>query len=655
MDQENLAEEDKKGALAMEIFQRLWVLDVCQTDWELNFPEETKEHLATNIREIHTRKGRIWHSSLAWRQLQSLHKIRVAEPTSSWVTGKKDEFTDMINLELLHLSANNSIQVLPSLCGAATLKTLVLDGCLGLEYVGPEGIPPSLESFSLDGGAAKDGNNPAKISRITLAGCAKLIDFTLLGSLPNLEELDLSCTAVKTLNLKKEVQVEKLERIFLVRCQQLRAIIWPENGMQQLRLLSIDTRQGVVVSRETSHHSIVCQQLEGYCHAHVSMTDMRFLQSLVLTGREEFCWSTTPFKMNLYLSCSIKDDGKNCNSEKVGHRFYSTRQIEMAGSRSEVHNSLMSNTCSTYSDVIIEHIAISEDNDSSALQFEPQDLHVEMGQEMIDINQGFKALYFVMDRVQSLHLHDNCNISSIIPEHIASTTEGEINYGDLKWCHVEKCPKLDTVFHTNYDGNYYWFDELETFWAADLFIARSIWSRGRALELGRMDKKSFAKLQAIHLYRCPRLTFVLPLSWLYTLSSLETLHIIKCSDLRQVFPVEAEFLNQIATKHPNGMLEFPRLKDLYLYHLSSLRQICEAKMFAPKLETVRLKGCWGLKRLPATSRRPHDAPRVVVDCEKDWWDNLKWDGLHVGHHPSLFAPSHSSYYKKRMLRGRVLR
>jgi hypothetical protein len=148
------------------------------------------------------------------------------------------------------------------------------------------------------------------------------------------------------------------------------------------------------------------------------------------------------------------------------------------------------------------------------------------------------------------------------------------------------------------------------------------------------------------------LKFVLPLSWNHTLSSLETLHIVWCGDLRQVFPVEAAFLNKIAAEHPNGMLEFPRLKDLYLHHLCSLRQICGAKMFAPKLETVRLRGCWGLKRLPATNRDKHP---VVVDCEKEWWDNLEWDGLDVGHHPSLFAPSHSSYYKKQMLRGTVLR
>ncbi|WVZ83880.1 hypothetical protein U9M48_030976 [Paspalum notatum var. saurae] len=126
---------------------------------------------------------------------------------------------------------------------------------------------------------------------------------------------------------------------------------------------------------------------------------------------------------------------------------------------------------------------------------------------------------------------------------------------------------MDTVFVANYD-RYYLFDQLETFWATDLLKARSIWSRGRAYRA--KDLVSFAKLQLIQLYYCPRLQFVLPLSWMITLSSLETLHIVCCGDLRQVFPVEAKFLNQIATEHQNGMLEFPMLKDLYLDQLSSL-------------------------------------------------------------------------------------
>jgi hypothetical protein len=68
-------EEEKTGEPAVEIFQRLWVLDVCHTDWPLAFPPETEEQVSTNIREVHINNGRIWHNNLAWRRLLNLHKL----------------------------------------------------------------------------------------------------------------------------------------------------------------------------------------------------------------------------------------------------------------------------------------------------------------------------------------------------------------------------------------------------------------------------------------------------------------------------------------------------------------------------------------------------------------------------------------------------
>ncbi|XP_044969001.1 uncharacterized protein LOC123428996 [Hordeum vulgare subsp. vulgare] len=110
-------------------------------------------------------------------------------------------------------------------------------------------------------------------------------------------------------------------------------------------------------------------------------------------------------------------------------------------------------------------------------------------------------------------------------------------------------------------------------------------------------------------------------------------------------------MTSIATYH-QGVLEFPNLKHIYFHQLFKLEQICEAKMFAPKLETIWVRGCWGLRRLPAVSRGSRPAP--VVDCEKDWWEKLEWDGLEAGHDPSLFQPRHSAHYKKPLPRGSVL-
>ncbi|KXG24440.1 uncharacterized protein LOC110436809 [Sorghum bicolor] len=589
-------EEEKTDEPAVEIFQRLWVLDVCHTDWPLAFPPETEEQVVTtNIREVHITNGRIWHSNFAWKRLPNIHKLRVVEPTNPWET-----------------------------------------------Y---QGLPSSLESFSLDAGRGHE--NKAIISCISLAGCTVLSDFILRGSLPNLEELDLSYTAVKILDLREVVQVKNLQRLFLMGCDQLRSISWPKTRMYKLRLMCIDTRAGggevdnrKLWSRDCSLMVYQQDEVKEYCHASIAVADMRFLQSL------KFLWTSETIqcdKWYLCLSSTSNDDGRVWHKDKMGHS-YSTGQLAVAAP--SLPNSL------TYHDISIEQISAKIDSSSSSsTQFIPLDLHMEIAEGISDVTDKSStwardAIRHVMNNVQSLHVHDSSSITSVAPEHTFETSM----MNGLKRCCVERCPKLDTVFATTY----FWtcFSQLEIFWAAHLLMARFIWSRPRDPSSLDPNDLSFTQLRAIHLHFCPRLRYVLPMASNNTLSKvLETLHIHCCGDLRQVFLMEKEFLETISSaRHEKGKLEFSNLKSLYLYELQNLQQICEAKLFAPKLETIYIRGCWGLRRLPATADRP-----VAVDCEKDWWDKLEWDGMESGHHPSLFEPSHSKYYKRRHLRTTVLR
>jgi hypothetical protein len=72
------------------------------------------------------------------------------------------------------------------------------------------------------------------------------------------------------------------------------------------------------------------------------------------------------------------------------------------------------------------------------------------------------------------------------------------------------------------------------------------------------------------------------------------------------------------------------------------------------LETIKLIGCRSLRQLPAIHvGRQQDKPLAVVNCEKDWWDKLQWDGLEASRR--LFSPRHSRYYKKNIPRGSLLR
>ncbi|XBI04104.1 hypothetical protein VPH35_132443 [Triticum aestivum] len=590
-----LEEDNKQDVPTMEFFKSLWVIAICNTGWDPPSSPEIIQQMAANIRAVHIKNGRFWQIIFAWGQLQNLLKLR-------------DEFT-----------------VLPSLSRSTSLKTLVLDGCVGLEHV--EGLPPSLESFSLDARPRKDDFKEARIRRISLVGCARLSDFTLHGSLPNLEELDLSGTRVKTLDLTtRVVQVSCLQQIILLGCMQLHAILWPAEGLPTLTVLHID--------------SSVCPVQTKLHEMYVTIMDIRFFQSLVLQSNDRFCWKSNRFHLNLCVPCTTNVKGQSYMEEKMGPG----NSGQIMGPQPK---SLTPNTYNTYIDVSVGNIIVDHDY-SNGMQFQPLGCHVEIGMGIsiasTESIQAIKAVIFATNETKSLHVHDNSSIKTVVSEYMMSRDGTHLKWTHLKQCHVVRCPTMHAVFMANYD-TIRPFENIETFWAADLLMAHCIWSKGRTYS-GR-DTGPFGKLKSIHLYSCPRLAFVLPLLWAIQrsyLPNLESLHIVNCGDLKTVFPV-----------HPGlreGVLEFPSLKHIHLYELYKLRHICEVRMLAPKLERVWLRGCWGLRRLPATGR---DSRPTFVDCEKDWWDKLEWDGLEAGHHPSLFEPRHSSYYKMPLEGVSVLR
>ncbi|KAJ1267295.1 hypothetical protein BS78_07G045200 [Paspalum vaginatum] len=674
-DQRSEEEEDGEIVTDTEAGLRLWVLDVRNTDWLLH--SEFGHYFRRNIREVHINNGRIWRSNLAWSQLPRLRKLRVVKPTSSWETGEGDEFEGMVRLEHLDLSGNSTMRVLPSLSTATGLKTLVLDGCVGLEHVDPQALPPFLESLSLDMDTAQGADNnkdqkDARMSRISLAGCARLSDLKLRGPLPNLEELDLSGTAVSVLDLGGVAQVgNNLERVILVGCERLRSVAWPRTGMQRLKLLCIDTRAGAG-GGEASCQLVQAGGVEEGCHHEfLGLADMRFLQSLPFLWRN----SNRRGKMNLCWSSSSSSSTSSSKDNGGGHGGIRRIIRSYRKPAASPLRPLPKLPPSVYHDVSVEQqltgggTTKAADGGSAARLFQPLKIHMEIGEgascdeaasrPSTSNQHGWDAMDWLMETVQSLHVHDSGSITTVAPEHMFMLpgVRQRFCYRSMNWYLVERCPKLETVFTIS--GEHFFpdklliFPRLQTFRADSLLMARSIWRRPprprQSLWHGsrRVRVTPFGQLRAIHLQSCPRLRYVLALSSDYTMNlHLETLHILGCGDLRQVFPVEDEFLRRIVASTlsadwDKGVLWFPKLKELYLHDLPSLQLICEAKMFAPSLETVYIRGCWGLRRLPATTEKKDGRPPVAVDCEKDWWDKLEWDGMESGHHPSLFQPRHS--------------
>jgi hypothetical protein len=401
-------DEWKQGRPTMEFFQSLWVLDISHTDWELDLSPDEIKLLAANIRDVHLKKGRIWTNNFEWRQLKNLHQFRILEPTCSWETGKRDEFKDMVKLELLDLSGNITIQSLPSLSSATGLKGLVLDGCVGLQHVDP--LAPSLDSFRFDVRSVSTDYS-AKLSRVSLAGCVHLKSFLLRGALQILEELNLSGTSIKKLDLSNlVVEVPRLKKLFLMGCKQLRVILWWK-GPWKLEVLCIDTH-----GRSEAPNAVSSSFLSFQHKTHdgcVVAGDARFIQSLVDSNGD---LKTKSLYLDLHVPYSIR------------------RSPSSSGSSSVIAKPL------GYSDDVLrlERLAANENDD---IPWPPlSDLHIEIGDGIrltdVDRLEGINVIshviYFI---ISSMHVHDNSCMLDIMPKEPSLTALfGFV----LEWCRVER-------------------------------------------------------------------------------------------------------------------------------------------------------------------------------------------------------------------------
>ncbi|KAL6658764.1 hypothetical protein ACP70R_002804 [Stipagrostis hirtigluma subsp. patula] len=640
----------------------LQVLDLRYTDW-VEILSVEKIDLMVNLIELNMEGVRCYqYTSQLQIRLPYLQRLRIIKPMHQQEASIdiSNSFVDKTELEILDLSGNSDMKILPtSLSKVVRLQMLIIDGCDDLENIVLSNS--LLRSFSFDGyGPASHwtstvelpptnsrparpsavDNKAIKVSKIFLVGCTMMENLFLRG-LSNLVELDLSGCAIKVLDLRTMVMdVPRLKRLFLLGCEQLRAIIWGSGASKlMLELLCIDTRPGRVLIRPSlvEHKSFRLQ-------VHAIIVDARFARSL-LALLEHYPTSSVYFNIN------------------IGNSTISGWGVQPEGTNKEVTEPIDKKShavASIYSDVFSKVV-----DAPAPMQAFPQpptqqlDRHVEIGCGSLNVGGDFEGLSaLVAMHTQSLHVHD----VSIKGFGVYSSY-----WDSLRWCRVERCSNLDTVF----PPDIWTAHSLDTIWASDLLMARCIWPRAT---LGCY----FNHLRHLHLRSCPSLQYALPVRT-SVIPKLETLHIIHCSSLRHIFVLDEEYGSAAA----KGVL-FPKLSTIHLHDLPALRQICAVKMVAPALETMRIRGCWSLRRLPhvATAGGPDGRKPAVEGIEKDVWDALEWANkteavkynyrdeklkwhdeteapeygwLHVGHHPSLFeAPVHSRYYKRRMLKRTVL-
>lgn len=627
-------------------FQKLWVLDLRYTEWYWLLSEKMKGLMA-DLRELNVEGVRHESISDLFHDRPRLVMLRV---TANRDHGDDDQEKNN-QIPFPNMSSANSL----------SLKTIILDGCVRLEQIVPGIMPPSLESFCFFNNAA----TTTKISSISFQGCSQLKSILLGGLFGGLKELNLSGTSVKSLDLR-EVETPNLKRLILLGCKMLCAILWPPENKRSyvLKVVHINTIRSASPSQpnwEESTNEVSASTRLSYIHTvattqpgiggaasfhfwYISVRDARLLRSL-MPAREYIDSVYGYIEMDSSPTCSVAV-GASLVAQRIGslEKPYKYLDARDAIILAHLHDGAVNEgaiswiwACPTSptppgQDWYV-HIQDEVEMKRGLLQ--------EQGSSIEGTSTGGALLpSFICRKAWSLHVHDNSSIACI------PSPRGS-RWNCLRLCQVERCPKLRTVFATHrksFSETIFWF--LATFWASQLPMACYIWNWSAISQPGR---GSFEHLVFLHLDYCPRLIHVLPLSkYMATLPHLETVEIVCCGDLREVFPLEPEC-------HGNQtIIEFSSLRRIHLYELPTLKHICGSRMSAPKLETVKIRGCWSLKFLPAVRSSTTNRPKV--DCEKDWWDNLEWGGLAANHHPSLYELTHSMYYKKAQLpRGPLLR
>ena len=172
-------------------FQRLWVLDVRYSSSE--FLSAKMMHFMTELRELNVMGQYIGETDMGalQEQLPNICKLRV---TKSEARGSI-QFSGKDKMELLDFSGN--------ICYYKS-RLSVESSCSNLETVIIEGSP--------------------SLKEISLKGCAKLKRLLLSELFPQLCSLDITGTAVKTLDLGA-VTAPELDELFLLDCGELRAIL----------------------------------------------------------------------------------------------------------------------------------------------------------------------------------------------------------------------------------------------------------------------------------------------------------------------------------------------------------------------------------------------------------------------------------------------
>ncbi|RWR90779.1 putative disease resistance protein isoform X1 [Cinnamomum micranthum f. kanehirae] len=225
------------------------------------------------------------------------------------------------------------------------------------------------------------------------------------------------------------------------------------------------------------------------------------------------------------------------------------------------------------------------------------------------------SVAFPESNLTELVISDLQNLSTIYME---EPTQGD-NLANLKYIHIENCPKLRYVFSVG------WLQTLQNLECIRVSSCKAMeemvddlleWENPNT----KLHVNTLANLKYIHISNCPKLKYVLSVGWFQTLQNLEEISVLGCQAMEEMVVDMGDF----GEANNNINITLPRLEKLTLADLPKLKSICKKILICSSLENITALYCPMLKMLPFSINSIPSSLKHILGSRR-WWDSLDWD------------------------------
>ncbi|CAN8325970.1 unnamed protein product [Cochlearia groenlandica] len=202
--------------------------------------------------------------------------------------------------------------------------------------------------------------------------------------------------------------------------------------------------------------------------------------------------------------------------------------------------------------------------------------------------------------IQHLHVEE-CN--GLVYLDLPSLT----NHGrSLRRLSVKSCHDLEYLMIIPTDVENDWLPSLEVLTLHSLNKLSRVWGNS-------VNQECLRNIRCVNISHCHKLKNV---SWVAELPKLEAIDLFDCRELEEV-------ISEHESPYVADPTLFTSLKTLSLRDLPELSNIFEPRFSFNKLETLVIRDCPKVKKLPFQGSVQRNLPTVY--CDEKWWDALEND------------------------------